>query len=120
MYATFDGIEIPKVYDVRIDRVLIGEQSRTASGKLRQDAIATKRRWTLYCRPVPKHLVDPLLYRLESTLYAEGAFWLYGMGEPVTAKIDPDGIEEQVVGVAGDDGTWHKDGRQLIITIEEV
>lgn len=118
-YATFDGYEIPAVYDVQVSRISIGEQSRTASGKLRQDMVAVKRKWTLNCRPVPKHVVDPLLDYLESTLYAEGAFWLFGMADAVVAKIDPD-INEKIVAVAGEDGTWYKDGRQLTITIEEV
>lgn len=117
-YATFDGYEIPRVYDVQVERILVGESARTAGGKLRQDAIAYKRRWTLLCRPVPKHRVDPLLYHLESALYAPGAFWLYGMGGPVSAMVTE--VSEQVVACAGDDGTWHKDGRQLTITVEEV
>lgn len=105
---------------MQIEHILVGESARTAGGKLRQDAIAYKRRWTLLCRPVPKHRVDPLLYHLESTLYAEGAFWLYGMGEPVLAKVNADELREQVVACAGEDGTWHVDGRQLTITVEEV
>lgn len=117
-YATFDGYEIPMVYDVKVGRITIGETARTAGGKLRQDVVAVKRSWTLSCRPVPKNKVDPLLYYLESTLYAEGAFWLYGMGEPVSAMVTE--VSEQVVACAGDDGTWYKDGRQLTITIEEV
>jgi len=65
--------------------------------------------------PIPK---DKKLHILESTLYAEGAFWLYGMDEPVLAMVTE--VSEQVVACAGDDGTWHMDGRQLTITVEEV
>ena len=118
-YATFDGYEIPRVYDVQIERNLVGESARTAGGKLRQDVVAVKRSWTLSCRPVPKNKVDPLLNHLESTLYAEGAFWMQGLGT-VTARISPDGIDERVVACAGEDGTWHIDGRELTITVEEV
>lgn len=118
-YATFDGIELPKIYDVRVARALIGETARTAGGKLRQDAVGVKRTWILSCRPVPKSKVSPLLQHLQSTLYAEGAFWMQGLGT-VIARIKPDGIDERVVACAGEDGTWHIDGRELTITVEEV
>lgn len=119
-YATFDSIEIPKVHHVDVERIEIGDRSRTASGTLRVDTVAVKQRWILHCRPVPKYKISPLLDHLESILYAEGAFWLYGMSEPITARINPDGIAEKIVACTDDDGTWHKDGRQITLTVEEV
>lgn len=122
-YAKFNGIEIPAVYDVQMKTVYSGDSARTAGGKLRRDSVAVKRRWEIKCRPVPKEKIDPLLNYLESTLYAEGAFWLYEFGSEsntVRAMVDPESISVKVVGIPDEHGNWHKDGKELSLAIEEV
>lgn len=119
MYASFAGIEIPKVYDVQVSYQLIGDRARTAGGRLRQDAIADKRVWTIQTRPMTLAQATPLLTHLRGTLYAEGAFWIKGLSAPVQARVDPDSLTERVVAFA-EGGIWHNDGRQLTLVIEEV
>jgi hypothetical protein len=119
-YATFEGIEIPKIYDITVDYVSLSDKSRTAGGKLRKDTLGLpKRVWTLQCRPVPKHEVEPLLNHLRSTFFAEGAFLLHGWSEPVIAQISEE-IQLKIVTVADEQGNWHKDGIQMTLTVEEV
>lgn len=119
MYASFAGIEIPKIYDVKVSYQFVGERARTAKGKLRQDAIADKRVWEIQTRPMTLAQTAPLLSHLRGTLYAEGAFWIKGLGAPITARVDPTSLSERVVGFV-EDGVWHNDGRQLTLKVEEV
>ena len=119
MYATFAGIEIPRIYDVEVSRRHLGERARTVGGKLRADTVAVKRVWTIQTRPMSLAQASLLLSHLQGTLYAAGAFWIKGLGSPVTARIDPDSLSEQVVAF-GENGVWHNDGRQLTLVVEEV
>ena len=122
-YAKFDEIEIPKVYDVQESKIHMGDTARTVGGKLRRDSVAVKRKWAIKCRPVPKSEIDPLINHLKSTLYSEGAFWLYEFGDEsntVLAMVDPASVDLKTVGVVDDDGVWHKDGKELSLAIEEV
>ncbi len=120
MYASFNGIEIPRVYDVQITRQVQGDRARTAGGKFRQDVIAEKRIWTLQTRPMPLSMAIPLTNYLRSTLYTEGAFWLKEFGGVSNAVIAVVTSLEEKVMAFGENGTWHNDGRQLSLTIEEV
>lgn len=122
MYASFDGIEIPKIVSVDIGRTFVGERARTAGGKLRSDAVVRKRVWTLQTAPLTRLEIRPLLAHLESTLYAEGAFWLKEFGSPentVFAMVNPEEMVEEIVPF-GKDGVWHSDGRKVTLVIEEV
>ncbi len=119
MYATFDGIEIPRIYDVQVAHKHIGEKARTAGGKLRSDTVAVKRVWTIMTRPMTLDTANTLLTHLRGTLFAEGAFWVKGLDGPIAAKIDPGQLQETVVAFSHE-GVWHNDGRQLTIVVEEV
>lgn len=120
MYAKFNGIEIPKVYDVQVSYEFLGERVRTAGGKLRQDSTGVKRTWTLKCRPVPLAVVQPLVNLIKGSFGPEGAFWLQGFGEvTVLCRADAGGLVEKVVAF-GKNGVWHKDGREMTFVFEEV
>ncbi len=119
--ARFDGIIIPCVYAISITRELVGERARTAAGKLRQDVVAIKRVWELQTRPISKDLADTLLSWLDEKLYFVGDFWLDEFGpesETVKAYVLPDSVEEERVQFGNADG-WHRDGRQISMTIVE-
>lgn len=122
-YAKFDSYEIPDIYDVKIPRVFIGEEARTAGGTLRADVVAIKKTWTIMTRPVARARVAPLLDYLDATLYKAGQFWLKEFGtEEVTvlAKVDPTSIDETIVAFIDHAGKYHDDGRVLTLTIREV
>ena len=122
-YAKFDGYEIPKIFDVQLKYVYVGESARTAGGKLRRDVTAKKRMWSIKCRAVPLSKVEPLLNHLKRTLYAEGVFWLKEFGNEsnvILAMVDPESVDLKTVGVADENGVWHNDGKELSLTIEEV
>lgn len=120
-YATFAGYEIPEIFDVRVSRQFIGDRDRTAGGKLRQDAIASKRTWSISTQPVPLSSVAGLLAYLRDNLYPEGNFWIKGLEvTSIPARVDPESLEETVVAFRDRQGIWHSDGRQLTIVIQEV
>ena len=50
--ATIGGNEVPYVYAVTINRETIGDEARTAGGKLRRDVVAIKHSWRLQTRPM--------------------------------------------------------------------
>ncbi len=123
MYASFNGIEIPNVAEVDVARRLYGETAQTAGGKLRRDIVAVKRIWTIRSIVATLDDIKPLLDNLESTLYAEGLFWLKEFGNPgnsVLAMVDPESLTEQI-GAFKKGGKWHVDGRsEVVFVIEEV
>lgn len=120
--ARFDGIDIPLVYAVEIEREFIGDRARTAGGKLRQDLVAVKRSWQLHTRPLRLEQANQLLDHLEAINYGPGDFWLDDFGftwNTVRAVIVAESIRESHVGISID-GRWHNNARELSFTVVEV
>ena len=85
-FATFDGIEIPKVFDLDMEDEVQGDFGRTAGGKERGDVIGVKRTVTLRTRPITQAERDALVGYLRSILYRYGTFSMDGE-EPFTARV---------------------------------
>ncbi len=131
MFAYFNGTEIPKIQDIRVSRVLIGDRDRTAGGKLRQDIVAdgVKRVWTIKTHSLTATVADGVLAAIANVGYGEGDFWIKGFGttmkddkeekNTIKAIVRAEDIDEKFVAF-GEDGVWHNDGRQLTLVIEEV
>ena len=84
--AQFDGIDIPLIYAIELERQVIGDRRRTAGGKMRQDVIAMKRQWTLITRPMEKADADALINHLEANKFEAGDFHLDEFGAGVTIE----------------------------------
>lgn len=119
--ATFAGVDIPVLTSVEVSREFIGDRGRTASGRLRQDAVAVKREWRLKTMPVTKAAADDLLTALESVIWGEGVFHLdeFGAGNSVLALIPAESVRETRVQFRDRDG-WQTDGREIELTVVEV
>lgn len=119
--ATFGGVEIPLVTDLEIERVFVGDRGDTASGRLRQDSVRTKRRWRLRTAKITRVRAEALLNHLKSIEWGEGQFWLdeFGAGNTVTAIVLAETVRESRTPF-GDSSGWHADGRQLEFTVAEV
>jgi hypothetical protein len=117
--AQINGIDVPYVFALQISRELIAERSRTAGGKMRQDAIAKKRTWRVDTRPMLKSESDLITGEIDSELGGPMEFWLDEFGVPsntVAVFVTVDN-EERVTFARG--GMWHNDGRQLSLTVVE-
>ena len=114
---TFGGLTIPRPASIRIDRELIGERSRTASGKDRMDVVAVKRRWRVETSPLTAAEANAITLGLQSSLYTTDDFQCADMGAPVLARIDPDSLGEEIVPF-GKDG-WEQWGRVLSFDVIE-
>lgn len=120
MYASYAGIEIPKVFSIDTSYKLIGDRERTLGGKLRQDSEGVKRTWTLQCRPVTHEEASLILDFIRGSHAPEGAFWLKEFEEKtILVRPNVEGIVEKIVPFS-DDGVWHDNGRQLTFVFEEV
>jgi hypothetical protein len=95
---------------------MIGERSRTAGGKLRQDFIAMKRIWKLKTRPMTKAQANVLIDYLNTNDWQVGNFWLDEIGSNIQAFVMIDS-ENRVQFYDGP--TFVPDGRELELTIEE-
>lgn len=82
--AQFDGVDIPLVKVIQLDREMLGQRRRTAGGKMRQDILLTKRRWSLTTRPMEKDDRDALISHLEGKDFQAGNFHLDEFGAGVT------------------------------------
>lgn len=85
-FAMFDGIEIPKVFELDMEDEVLGDFGRTAGGKERGDVIGVKRTVTLRTRPITQAERDALVGYLRSILYRYGTFEMEGE-EPFTARV---------------------------------
>ena len=118
MIAAIDGIEIPYVYEIDVERVFVGDEGRTVGGKLRRDAVVVKRIWNLQTRPMTKDEAAPLIDHLDGIMYSAVDFWLDEFGDTSkTVRAYVSIFEERVA--FGRGGKWYKDGKQLTITVEE-
>jgi hypothetical protein len=118
--AKVGGYPIPYVYAIVIDREMVGDEARTAGGKLRRDIVAVKRTWRLQTRPMKKNEADTILGVLQAVSYGVVDFWLDDFGaeeNSIPAYVDVES-EERVQ--FGRDGVWHSDGRRLTLKISEV
>ena len=112
--AMIGGNEVPYVYAVTINRETIGDEARTAGGKLRRDVVAIKHSWRLQTRPMTAAEAATLTDYIEGLLGGTTTFVLKGTS--YTAFVD---IENEEFVQFGRDGVWHNDGRQLTLTIRE-
>ena len=115
--ATYNGIDIPYVHSQVVSTKVIGDRSRTARGKMRQDAIVTKKTFELETRPMKKSDADLLVDELESTKFASGTFIIEGVSYDVYIT---DIEVERTQFEARDGSGWQADGRTMTLTIEEV
>lgn len=117
--AQINGIDVHYVFAVQVGRELVAERTRTAGGKLRQDAIAVKRTWTLETRPMTKAQSDALTQAIDLAFGGPMSFWLDEFGPPgTTIEVFVEIQNEERVAFARD-GVWHNDGRQLSLSIIE-
>lgn len=119
--ASFDSIGIPLVTELDIEQVFVGDRGETASGRLRQDVVRTKRRWILRTAKITRAQAEALLSHLRAKQFGEGQFWLdeFGAGITVTAIVLAETVRESRTPF-GDASGWHADGRQLQFTVAEV
>jgi len=115
--ATYNNIDIPYIYSQDVSTKVIGERTRTARGKMRQDSIVTKKVYELETRPMKKADADLLIDELESTKFASGTFVIEGVSYQVYIT---DISAERTQFEARDGSGWQADGRKLSLTIEEV
>lgn len=107
-YATWNGVEIPRVREVSTTDDLRADESETAGLNLRRDVAGYRRRWTLRTGPVRPEQADALAEAIRSVVYGVGDFWIRGLPGPVKALADPPEV------------TWTPEGyRQISITIKE-
>lgn len=117
--AKIDTEYVPYVFAVSVDRTLVGERERTAGGKLRQDAIAIKRAWSLQTRPLTYAEATVLTALIDGDLGGPFDFWIDDFGaEANTIKAFVTIEDEERVAFAKG-GTWHNNGRQLTLLVEE-
>lgn len=117
--AKIGGYPIPYVYAIIIDREILGDEARTASGKLRRDIVAVKRTWRLQTRPITKSEADTILSVLQTASHGVINFWIDDFGDeensiPAFVEVE---TEERVQ--FGRGGVWHPDGRQLSLIVVE-
>lgn len=118
MIAAINGIQIPYVYAIEVERMRVGDEGRTIGGKLRRDIVAIKRIWNIQTRPMTKDEAAPILDHLDSIMYSAVDFWLDEFGDMMrTVRAYASVYEERVS--FGRGGKWYKDGKQLAITVEE-
>lgn len=114
-------IPVPRIVAIdEIDNVLGGE-ARTAGGRLRVDVIATKRRWQIECRKLTYLEFAAIRDYLRDIMYTTTYFWLdeFG-GTPETHSIPARiRILEASRVQFGREGTWHHNGRDLTLEVEE-
>ncbi len=111
--AKIGGIPVPYVYAIVIEREVIGDEERTAGGKLRRDVVAVKRTWRLQTRPLTKAEAPASTNHLDAIMYGTTTFELEGAS--MLAYVDID--EEEIVQFGNPQ--WQRDGRQLTMTIRE-
>ncbi|MDI6872105.1 MAG: hypothetical protein QME79_12330 [Bacillota bacterium] len=119
-YLASGAIELPNVQTQRTARQVIGDEGRTAGGKLRRDVVATKRVWTLVCPYLTNAEYDAIVGHLEAT-FGVTTFWLDEFGgtaaaNSIAAVVD---VEEDERVQFARDGTWHSDGHSLVLTVQE-
>lgn len=110
---------VPYVFAVSVDRTLVGERERTAGGKLRQDAIAIKRAWSLQTRPLTFAEASALTNIIDGGLGGPFAFWIDDFGAETNTVQAFVTIEDEERVAFAKGGTWHNNGRQLTLLVEE-
>lgn len=116
--AKIGGIPVPYVYAIVIEREVIGDEGRTAGGKLRRDVVAVKRTWRLQTRPMTKAEATAITNHLDARMYSNVYFWLNEFGDQTNAILVYVDIDEEEIVQFGNPG-WQRDGRQLTMTIRE-
>jgi len=117
--AKIDSVEIPNVTAQVIAREIIGDEARTAGGKLRRDIVAVKRTWRLEAKYLTKAQYDAIMNQLDTVSWGAVAFWLDEFGaeaNTVTAYVE---VERDERVQFSDSGTWESQGRRLTLLIKE-
>ena len=92
-----NGIEVPRVSNITPGYQFLGDRSRTAQGKLRQDAGAKgwMRTWIVETTYLTQAEISAVLSPLQSFNFAECEVWLAEFGaetNTVTCLIPPENI----------------------------
>lgn len=80
--ATFDGIDIPRIFEMDREPIVIADITRTAGGKERMDVVAVKGRWSFRTRPIPATSAAVLWNHLGDVLWRYGDYWCDEFGDP--------------------------------------
>lgn len=107
------------VYSVVINRELIGDKARTASGNLRQDLVALKRTWQIQTRRMTLTKAYDVINYLVGEDFGAIDFWIDDFGaESNTIKAYVEITEENRVNFIRD-GSKYNNGRQLTLEVKE-
>ncbi len=112
---------IEGVFDQEDSFEFIGERSRTAGGNTRQDSISIKRNWTFRTRPLTYNEAYSFINYLVGEMFSVGDLWLDDFGfetSTLQAYIPPEDLNVKRVQFSKN-GTWHSNGRELSLRIEE-
>jgi len=117
-----ETIDVPNVYQQDISRIIIGDNTRTALGKLRIDQITYKREWTISARHLTYNEYFDVINHLNNINYTATDFWLDEFGgtpgnNSTQAKIEL--IDDERVQFSRN-GTWHSDGRNITLEVLEI
>lgn len=96
--ATWNGVEIPAVREIRQGYDLKADEQDTAGFNLRRDVIGYRRFWTLQTAPVKPDRVAPLIEAIEAVVFGEGDFWVKGLPGSVKALADPPEVTHDSLG----------------------
>ena len=119
--AKLDSVYVENVTAEELEPVLLMDEARTASGKLKRDILAVKRRWKLSAKYLTEAQGDAILNLLSAKSYGAVAFWLDRFGaesNTVLAYVTVDRAER--VQFADSTGVWESRGYNLELTVEEV
>jgi hypothetical protein len=120
-YLNSGAVELPNVRMVRPQRLVIGDEGRTAGGKLRRDVVAVKRSWTLECAFLTQTQYDAIVGYLDGILFAATTFWLDELGgaaatDSIAAYVNIDADDRVQF---GDATGFHGDGHSIVLIIRE-
>lgn len=118
--AKLDSVYIPNVTAIEMTPEVIMDEARTASGVLRRDVVAVKRKWKLTASYLSSAEASAILDLLSGKSYGAVAFWLDEFGaesNTVTAYVTIDRRER--VQFTHPAAGWQTNGATIEMTITE-
>lgn len=125
--AKIGPVYIPRVRNIMVRRVLIGERSRTVSGAMRQDITGVKREWSFEAGPLAFTKYREIIDYLDSVYWGKVQFWLDEFGRDawgeevghVWAYVAVENLDDKRLLGFSNNGAWENAGRTLNITVQE-
>jgi len=117
---TFEGIELPPVYEENRSDIIIGQRERTANGTMRQDITAIKEVIEVSCRVASPEEANAFLNNIKDNFYTSGELIITGTNTNDTLTVYPGEVSIDRVQFTDKDGVYHNDGREITISFEEV